>query len=295
MDGCSCGTCARWPRSTSVRRREHDRVRKHARPSAQRPTTRRSSGCPAVAGQAHGDPRGHAGADQGAGGGAGNRGGSGSARRPPDRRCATPGASGGWGCRRGGRPASYWDHGAPTPRPTANRLLISRLVGVHRSFPGCEGARQRFTHVAEPFADTFLRGDVTVAYDRVQPRVRLEFPIFSLHPPDRRCATPCARSTRAYAVVRRTRRRGGVVRGPAVPAGAACHAASPVRAAPERRGSGAGGIVSATARPSMSRAPVVIPNFRNTDSRRATTPVARGRQRRVELLVRASDAVKTSY
>ena len=59
--------------------------------------------------------------------------------------------------------------------------------------------------------------------------------------------------------------------------------------------SGAGGIVSAAARPSMSRAPVVIPNFRNTDSRRATAPVARGRQRKVELLVRASDAVKTSY
>ena len=35
----------------------------------------------------------HAGADQVAGGGAGNRGGSGSARRPPDRRCATPCAS----------------------------------------------------------------------------------------------------------------------------------------------------------------------------------------------------------
>ena len=80
---------------------------------------------------------------QGAGGGAGNRGGRGSARRPPDRRCATPCASGGWGCRCGGRPASYWDHGAPTP----------------------------FTHVAAPFADTFLRGDVTVAYDRVQPRL----------------------------------------------------------------------------------------------------------------------------
>ena len=41
----------------------------------------------------------------------GNRGGSGSARRSPDRRCATPCASGGWGCRCGGR-------------PTANRPLI---------------------------------------------------------------------------------------------------------------------------------------------------------------------------
>ena len=37
-------------------------------------------------------------------------------------------------------------------------------MGVHRSFPGCDGARQRVTHVAEPFADTFLLGDVTVAY-----------------------------------------------------------------------------------------------------------------------------------
>ena len=58
-----------------------------------------------------------------------------------------------------------------TPRPTAHRPLIGRLVGVNRSFPGGEGARQRFTHVAAPFADTFLRGDVTVAYDRVQPRL----------------------------------------------------------------------------------------------------------------------------
>ena len=37
-------------------------------------------------------------------------------------------------------------------------------MGVHRSFPGCDGARQRFTHVAAPFADTFLLGDVPVAY-----------------------------------------------------------------------------------------------------------------------------------
>ena len=143
MDGCSCGTCARWPRSTSVRRRDHDRVRKHARPSAQRPTTLRSSGCPAVAGQAHGDPLGDAGADQGAGGGAGTRGGSGSARRPPDRRCATPCASGGWGCRCGGRPASYWDHGAPTPRPTANRLLIGRLLAAKAHASASRTSRSR--------------------------------------------------------------------------------------------------------------------------------------------------------
>ena len=30
-------------------------------------------------------------------------------------------------------------------RPTANRPLIGRLVGVNRSFHGCEGARHRFT------------------------------------------------------------------------------------------------------------------------------------------------------
>ena len=41
-------------------------------------------GAARVAGQAHGDPLGPAGADQGAGGGAGTRGGSGSARRPPE-------------------------------------------------------------------------------------------------------------------------------------------------------------------------------------------------------------------
>ena len=30
-----------------------------------------------------------------------------------------------------------------------------------------DGTRQRVTHVAEPFADTFLLGDVPVAHDRV--------------------------------------------------------------------------------------------------------------------------------
>ena len=64
----------------------------------------------------------------------------------------TPCASGGWRCRCGGRPAGYWDHGAPTPRPTANRLRIGRSSAAYRPFIGCEGARQRFTHVAEPFA-----------------------------------------------------------------------------------------------------------------------------------------------
>ena len=36
-------------------------------------------------------------------------------------------------------------------------------MGVHRSLPGCDGARQRVTHVAAPFADTFRLGDVPVA------------------------------------------------------------------------------------------------------------------------------------
>ena len=66
----------------------------------------------------------------------GNRGGSGSARWPPDRRCAPPCASGERGCRRGGRPAGYRGRGAPTPQPPAHRPLIGRVVGVHRSFPG---------------------------------------------------------------------------------------------------------------------------------------------------------------
>ena len=60
---------------------------------------------------------------------------------------------------------------ATNRQSAANRALISRLVGVNRPFIGCEGARQRFTHVAEPFADTFLLGDVTVTYDHVQPRL----------------------------------------------------------------------------------------------------------------------------
>ena len=60
---------------------------------------------------------------------------------------------------------------ATNRQSAANRALISRLLGVNRPFIGCEGARQRFTHVAEPFADTFLLGDVTVTYDHVQPRL----------------------------------------------------------------------------------------------------------------------------
>ena len=45
---------------------------------------------------------------------------------------------------------------ATNRQSVANRALISRLLGVHRPFIGCEGARQRFTHVAAPFADTCL-------------------------------------------------------------------------------------------------------------------------------------------
>ena len=60
---------------------------------------------------------------------------------------------------------------ATNRQSAANRALISRLLGVNRPFIGCEGARQRFTQVAEPFADTFLLGDVTVTYDHVQPRL----------------------------------------------------------------------------------------------------------------------------
>ena len=62
-------------------------------------------------------------------------------------------------------------HAATNRQSAANRARISRLLGVDRPFIGCEGARQGFTHVAEPFADTFLLGDVTVTYDHVQPRM----------------------------------------------------------------------------------------------------------------------------
>ena len=62
-------------------------------------------------------------------------------------------------------------HAATNRQSAANRALISRLLGVNWPFIDCEGARQRFTHVAAPFADTFLRGDVTVTYDHVQPRL----------------------------------------------------------------------------------------------------------------------------
>ena len=54
---------------------------------------------------------------------------------------------------------------ATNHQSAANRALISRLFGVNRPFIGCEGARQRFTHVAEPFTGTFLLDDVTVTYD----------------------------------------------------------------------------------------------------------------------------------
>ena len=52
------------------------------------------------------------------------------------KRVGTPCASGGWRCRCGGRPAGYWDHGAPTPRPTANRLRGSRSCAIRSSRQG---------------------------------------------------------------------------------------------------------------------------------------------------------------
>ena len=52
---------------------------------------------------------------------AGNRGGSGSAPRPPGRRCATPCASGGRGCRRGGRRAGCRGRGVPAAAPGPRR------------------------------------------------------------------------------------------------------------------------------------------------------------------------------
>ena len=78
-----------------------------------------------VAGQEHGDPaRGHW---RGSGCGrrcGGNRGGSGSVRQPPDRRCATPCASGGRGCRRGGRPAGYRGRGVPVGAPGPRQSVV---------------------------------------------------------------------------------------------------------------------------------------------------------------------------
>ena len=65
---------------------------------------------------------------------------------------------------------------ATNRQSAANRARISRLLGVNRPFIGCEGARQRFTQVAEPFADPFLLGDVTVTYDHVQPRLARRLP-----------------------------------------------------------------------------------------------------------------------
>ena len=38
---------------------------------------------------------------------------------------------------------------ATNRQSAANRARISRLLGVNRPFIGCEGARQRFTQVAE--------------------------------------------------------------------------------------------------------------------------------------------------
>ena len=60
---------------------------------------------------------------------------------------------------------------ATNRQSVANRRSSAAYLGVNRPFIGREGARQRFTHVAEPFADPFLLGDVTVTYDHVQPRL----------------------------------------------------------------------------------------------------------------------------
>ena len=51
-----------------------------------------------------------------------------------------------------------------TARQRRDQPLSGCSSAAHRSFPGCDGARQRVTHVAAPFADTFLLGDVPVAY-----------------------------------------------------------------------------------------------------------------------------------
>ena len=113
-------------------------------------------------------------------------------------------ASGGWGCRRGGRPASYWDHGAPTPRPTAKRLLIGRSSAVswlRRRTPARHARRGA------------VRGHV--------PAGRRHGCVRSCPAPSRPTPPPAC----AYAVVRRTRRRGGAGRGLAGcarPRGVAC-------------------------------------------------------------------------
>ena len=90
-----------------------------------------------------------------------------------------------------------------TARQRRDQPLSGCSSAAHRPFPGCDGARQRFTHVAAPFADTFLLGDGTVASVVSSP------------------VSPDVPPARAYAVVRRTRRRGGAVRGAAAPVGCA--------------------------------------------------------------------------
>ena len=90
-------------------------------------------------------------------------------------RHATPCANGGWRCRCGGRPAGYWDHGAPTPRPTANRLRIGRSSAAYWAFIGrlltVKAHASALRTSRRRSRDTFLRGDVTVTYDHVQPRL----------------------------------------------------------------------------------------------------------------------------
>ena len=97
--------------------------------------------------------------------------------------------------------------GTPTPRLTANRPLIERLLGAYWALIG------------DYHNDCAAR----ITAPRRGPTVGLA--VRGARPPGLWAAVcpapsrPRARPTRAYAVVRRTRRRGGVVRGTAVRAG----------------------------------------------------------------------------
>ena len=79
-------------------------------------------GAALVPGQEHGDALGDVRADQVAGGGTPTIVEEASRHpRPPDRRCATPCASGEWECRRGGRPAGCRGRGVPAVAPGPRR------------------------------------------------------------------------------------------------------------------------------------------------------------------------------
>ena len=136
----------------------------------------------------------------------------------PDRRHATPCASGGWRCRCGGRPAGYWDHGAPTPRPTANRLRIGRSSAAYWAFIGrllTEKAHASAVRTSRRRSRTRSCGATS------RSRTIMFSPVSPDGPP-----------ARAYAVVRYTRRRGGAWRRRR--SGARARGA-PAPAAPERR------------------------------------------------------------